>query len=334
MLLRMLLLPALAAAACAADTVVEEIVCKVNGDVITRSELQRLSRELGEDALRQQIDELLLLQRAKELNLTAGAEVTRRIAAMQAENNLTDPDKLRGFIREQAGMTVEDFRRRLQNQVLISRVVAEEVERTVVVPDAEKKKYYDDHKSDFIRRDEVWLHQIFVAGTTAAAESKARELVVRARAGERFGALARHYSDEAETARADGQAPPYARGELRREIEDVVFGHKRGYITDPIRAPDGFLILRIDERHQPGLAPYEDAEEEIGQKLAQPRVEEKLRDLLTRLRRNAFLQIRDGYVDRGAAPGKDTAWQDIPHVAPPLVTKEELEARRKKKVVR
>jgi peptidyl-prolyl cis-trans isomerase SurA len=333
MLARVLLLFSGAASVCTAAAVVEEIVCKVNGDVITQSDLQRRSLELGSDALRQQIDELLLLQRAKELNFSAASEVTRQIAAIQADNNIADADKFRDFIREQTGMTVEDFRQRLANQALISRVVGEEVERAVVVSDAEKKEYYDGHKSEFMRRDEVWLRQIFVAGTTAEAERKAREVAVRARAGERFGALARRYSDDVETARVDGQMPAFTRGELRREIEEAVFAQKRGYVTDPLRVPEGFLILRIEERHTAGLASYDDVAGVISQKLAEPRVAEKLREFLTKLRQNAFLQIRDGYVDSGAAPGKDTAWRDTPLAAPPTVSKEELAAQRKRKAL-
>jgi parvulin-like peptidyl-prolyl isomerase len=293
----------------AADTTVEEIVCKVNGDVITRSELQRLSAELGKDALRQRVDELLLLQQAKQLNLIADAEVTRRIAEIQAANSIADPEKLREFVEQHAGMKFEDFRERLRNQYLIARVVGEQVDRTIVVSDVEKRKYYDEHKSGFVRKDEITLGQIFVPGTTSAAETRARELA------------------------AQGSYPDvvtYTRGELRPELEAIVFAHKRGYVTDPIRTAQGFLVLKILERHEPGQALYDDVADEIGQRLAAPRAAEKLRRLLTRLRQEAFLQIRDGYVDSGAAPGKDTSWRDAPVLAPATVTRQELESRRKK----
>jgi parvulin-like peptidyl-prolyl isomerase len=295
----------------AADSVVEEIVCKVNGDVITRSELQRLSGELGKDALRQRIDELLLLQQARQLNFSADADLTRRIAEIQAQNSIADPEKLREFIEEQAGMKFEDFRERLRNQYLMARVVGEQVERTIVIADAEKRKYYDEHKSEFVRKDEITLGQIFVPENTAAAAAatRARELAARG---------------------AFPEVVTYARGELRPELEAIVFAHKRGYVTDLIHTAQGFLVLKVLERQEPGQALYEDVAGEIGQRLAAPRAAAKLRGLLTRLRQEAFLQIREGYVDSGAAPGKDTSWHDAPVLAPATITKQELESRRKK----
>jgi peptidyl-prolyl cis-trans isomerase SurA len=303
----------LLAAAASADGVIEEIVCKVNSDIITRSDLLRRYGQPSADVLRDQIDELLLLQRAKELNLNADADVTRRIADIQAQNNLVDTDKLREFIQQQLGLTLEDFRQRLKNQILVSRVVGEEVQRKIVISEPEKKKYYEEHKSEFVRRDEVVLAQIFVPGLTAVSEQSARDLAAR-------GSYA--------------EVASYARGELRPEIEAIVFAQSRGYVTDPIRTRDGFLVLKIQERRQAGQAPFDEVEEQIAQRLAEPRGTAKLRDLLTRLRLNAFLQIRQGYVDSGAAPGKDTAWRDAPQLTPATVTKQELEAQRKKKAVR
>jgi peptidyl-prolyl cis-trans isomerase SurA len=338
--------------------IVEEIICKVNGDIITKGEMERqrmtleaalrqegLSglrlqegvRDREKDILRDQIDQLLLVSKAKDLNISVDADVTKRIAEIQTQSKIADPDKFHEWVREQSGMTFEDFKQQLKNQLLTQRVIGQEVQRTISIPEADKRKYYEEHKSEFVREEEVYLRQILISteGKTpeqaAAAEKKAKALVERARKGEKFGDLARDNSDDTETAKNYGELPPFKRGQLRKEIENIVFNQKKGYVTDPIRVPNGFIILRVEERFEKGQAPYDDVEEEITSRLAGPQVQPKLRAYLTRLRQDAFLQIREGYVDSGAAPGKDTSWQDVAQLKPETVTKEEVAARRRKK---
>ena len=129
------LMCALAATAFAASTVkvVEEIVAKVNGDIITLTDLERSRQQIegelrqkgvngpaldkavkegGRDSLRNQIDQLLLVQKGKDLNINVDAEVTKQLGKMQVESKITDPDKFHDFIREQTGMTFEDLGRR------------------------------------------------------------------------------------------------------------------------------------------------------------------------------------------------------------------------------
>jgi hypothetical protein len=154
--------------------------------------------------------------------------------------------------------------------------------------------------------------------------------VARLRKGEKFSELARQYSD-AETKDNFGQLPPYKRGQLRKQIEDVVFKEKKGYITDPIKMPNGLEILKIEDRYEAGQAPLADVENEVQEKLYMPRMQPKVREFLTKLREDAFLEIRAGYVDSAAAPGKDTAWKDPAQLKPQTTTKEEVAARKHKK---
>ncbi len=343
----------------AADVhIVEEIVCKVNGEIVTRGELerQRSNLEAGlrqegltgaklqeafqlreKDLLKDQIDQLLLVEKAKDLNISVDADINKRVAEIQTTSKIVDPDKFHEWVREQSGMTFEDFRQQLKNQLLTQRVIGQEVQRTIIIPEPEKKKYYEEHKTEFVRDEEVYLSQIFISteGKTpeqsAAAEKKAKSLVDRARKGEKYGELARDNSDDPETAKNFGEMPPYKRGQLRKEIEDIVFKEKKGFVTDPIKVPNGFIILKIEERYEKGQAPYDAVEEMITERMAAPRMQPKLREYLTKLRADAFLQIREGYVDTGAAPGKDTSWQDVAQLKPETTTKEEVAARRRKK---
>src|ERR1017187_4258387 len=187
------------------------------------------------------------------------------------------------------------------------------------------------------RSEQVFLQQIVISteGKTpdqvAAAEKKAKDLVTRARKGEKFADLAATNSDDLETARNGGELPAYKRDQLTKELADIVFKQKKGYVTDPIRGPSGLVIFRIMERYDKGLATYEEVENEIGERMVMPQMNAKVRIYLTKLRQEAFLEIKPGYVDSGAAPGKDTSWKDVAQLKPQTVTKEEVAAHRRRK---
>jgi parvulin-like peptidyl-prolyl isomerase len=340
--------------------VVEEIVAKINGDIVTRVDLDRnrpaIEAELRgqgltgpalekaikdkeKDALRDQIDQLLLVQRGKDLNINVDAEVTKRIAQIQLQSKISDPDKFHDWLREQSGMPYEDLRAQFKNQILTQRVIGQEVGSKISVPKADVEKYYEEHKKDFVREEQIFLKEILISteGKTpeqvVAAEKKAKEIVTRARKGERFTDLARDYSDNADTAKSGGDMPAFKKGQLRKEIEDVVFKQKKGYVTDPIRMSNGFEILKVEDRYAAGQASLEDVESEITEQLYAPRMQPKVREYLTKLRQDAFLEIRAGYVDTGAAPGKDTSWKDPAQLKPDTTTKEEVAARKRKKIL-
>ena len=349
----------LAIAAFAADVrVVEEIAVKVNGDIITRGDIIEQQRLIAQqiqqqehltgsalqqavdteskDMLRGLIDQRLLVQKAKELDIKVDSDINRYLAQLQVMSKIPDPDKFHDWIREQSGMTFEDFKAKKTDEYLTQRLLGQEIQSHISVPEADMQKYYNDHKADFVRKDQVFVSQILISteGKTpeqaAAAEKKAADLAQRARKGEKFGDLARANSDDAETARDGGQLPPYGRGMFRPEIEEKVFAASKGTVIDPIKTPQGFVILRIDDRYEAGQESFDEAREQIQEILARPLMEPKVREYLTKLRREAFLEIKDGYVDTGAAPGKDTRWHEVVGLKPETTTKEEVAAHRKK----
>jgi hypothetical protein len=110
------------------------------------------------------------------------------------------------------------------------------------------------------------------------------------------------------------------------QIEEFLFKEKKGSVSDPFQVPAGFVILRIDERYEAGQATFDQVKEEIQETLAGPQIESKVRGYLTKLREDAFLEVKEGYVDTGAAPGKDTHWHDIAQLKPQTTTKEQVAA--------
>jgi peptidyl-prolyl cis-trans isomerase SurA len=332
-------------------------VVKVNGDIITRTELDRSRAQLeaqlkqrgasgpdlqneisqrSKDILRERIDQLLLAQKGRELNINVDPEVSKYIAEIQLQTKIADPEKFQQFVREQTGQAYEDYKAEIRNGMLTQRVVRQEVGSKINIPRAEVEKYYNEHKNEFMREDQVFLREILLStegkseAEIAGIEKKAKDLVARARKGEKFGELARDNSQSA-TAKDYGQLGAFKRGELLKQIEDIVFAQDRGYVTDPIRVQNGYLILRVEERHKPGQASFEEVENQVMEKLYMPRMEPAVREYLTKLRHEAFLEIKPGYEDTGAAPSKNTAWSDPAQLKPETVTKEEVAAQKRRR---
>lgn len=343
--------------ATAQPVIIEQIVAKVNGEIITRSELDRMKKGMAEemksrgasaaeiaealkerekDFLREKIDSMLLVQKGRDLSINLDAEVTKYIADLQRRSKLTDADKFQAYIRENTGMPYEDYRAEIKNNMLTRRVIGQEVSSKIVIPKAELRKYYDEHKAEFQREERVFLREIFLTvegkseAEKAAVEKKAKDLVARARKGEKFNELARDNSDS-ESAKSEGELPPSKKGELRKELEDKVWVAKRNDVLDPIAFPNGWLILKVEEHHQAGLAEFEEVEGEVMNKLFEPRMQPAVRDYLTRLRSEAFLEIREGYVDTAAAAGKSTKWSDPAQLKPETVTRAEVANQKRRK---
>ncbi|MDQ2946205.1 MAG: peptidylprolyl isomerase [Acidobacteriota bacterium] len=331
--------------------VVEEIIAKVNGDIVTKGELAKtrqemeaamrqqgganpltLQKELNErekDTLRDRIDQLLLVQKGKDLNINVDSEVSKYIANLQSEAKVADPEKFQEYVHNQTGVPFEDWKSEMKNSMLTQRVIRQEVGGKMNVKKEEMQKYYDEHKSEFVREERVFLREILVstdgkdAAGKAASEKKAKDLYDRAKKGEKFPELARDNSD-AVTAKSYGELGAFKKGELNPIIETQVWSQPKGFVTPPLRVDNGFMILKVEEHQKQGQAEMSEVENEITDKLFSPKMQPALREYLTKLRQNAFLEIKAGYVDTGAAPGQNTAWVDPATLKPETVTKAEV----------
>lgn len=340
-------------ASAAEITVIEEIIAKVNGEIITRGDVERTRKQMeaamreqgatgdrlqqalaeaDKNILRERIDQLLLQSKAKELNLNVDSEVAKQLADIQRKSGITDPDKFQQFVRDQTGMSYEDYKNDRKNDLLTNRVVRQEVASKITIKREEAQQYYDGHKDEFQREERVYLREILVStppgADTAQAQKKAKDLADRGKKGEKFDELARSNSDSP-SAQQDGDIGAYEKGKLRPEIEKTVWDQPRGYVTDPINVGNGFLILKVEEHQKAGLAGFEEVLPQITNQLFNPRFNPELRRYLTQLRVNAFLEIKPGYEDSGAAPGKNTAWVDPAEIKPETITKEQVAARQR-----
>lgn len=347
--------------AMAADVaVVEEIIAKVNGDIITRGEIERQRKlmetemrsrapkgmpaaqlneviaERQKDVLRDKIDNLLLINRGKELNINVDSEVTKYIADLQRQTKIADQEKFAAMVREQTGSTFEDWKSEMRNSMLTQRVVRQEVGSKINITKDEIRKYYDEHKADFVRQEQIFLREILLVtenktpAEQAAIEKKAKDLVARARKGERFAELARDNS-EAESAQNFGDIGGFKKEDLADIVRNATWEQPKGFVTDPIKVQRGWLIFRVEEKYQAGQAALEEVENEIMGRLYEPRMGPAMRKYLTELRLNAFLEIREGWMDSSAAPGKSTKWTDPAQLKPETISKQELDAQTRRK---
>jgi peptidyl-prolyl cis-trans isomerase SurA len=342
----------------AADVgVIEEIIAKVNGDIVTRGDLDRarkgvaaelqqqgftslrLQQALAEhdkDVLRDRIDQLLLQHKGKELDIKIDTDVTKYILDLQKKSGISDPEKFQAYVQQETGMPFEDYKADIRNGMLTQRVIRQEVGKSINIKKDELQAYYDAHKTEYVRQERVFLREILVstdgkdAAGMAAAEKKAKDLVARARKGERFAEMARDNSD-AVTAKEFGDLGGFKKGELQGTLENAVWSHPKGYVADPVKVDNGYLILKVEEHQKEGQADLADVEAEIMDKMYAPRMQPAVREYLTKLRQDAFLEIKAGWVDTGAAPGKNTAWSDPAQLKPETTTKAEVANRPRRK---
>ncbi len=324
-------------AAFASDTIVEEIVVRVNSAIITRSEVQR-SREQVENELRENnvpttdkraiearknivrdmIDQQLLVQKASELGISADTELVKKLDAVRKELKLSSMEDLEKAAQGQ-GVSYEEFKNNLRKQILTQQVISQQVGSKIQSTPEKVKAYYDSHQQEFDRSEQVRLSEILIstekekssadqsgapgADAVAAAQARAEEVLAKIKAGGDFAGLATQNSD-GPTAATGGDLGYFKRASLAPELESKVFAMKAGDATEITRTKQGFLILKVTEHRAAGVIPLKEAEPQIQQILYEQELEPALRTYLTKLREEAYIDIQAGYLDAGASPNQ------------------------------
>ena len=318
-------------------TVVEDVIVRVNDGIISRSDLERAQQQLqGELAqnpnaganvderernmLRDLIDQQLLLSKGKELNIIPDAEVVRRLDEIRKQNNFATMEDLEKAARSQ-GVSFEDFKASIRNSIITGNVVRDEVGRTIRMNRGDEQKYYDAHKDEFTQPEQVRLSEILVPtaanaddATIAAAQKSAMDIYAKLKAGADFAATAKA-SSGGPTAAQGGDLGLFQHGKLAPVLEQKTFALPVGDYTEPTRTRQGFVILRATEHQQAGTPPLAQVEGEVQNAMYQEAIQPALRAYLTRLREEAFIDLRPGFVDSGAS-AKQTKPVFASYVAP------------------
>jgi len=352
----LILLGMASVSAFAAGQVIEEIVARVNSQIITRSEFLRSKDQLKDDVkqqdpanadklfedrekdiLRDLIDQQLLLEKGKDLDINGDTDLIKRLDQMRKDMKLETMEELEKAATAQ-GISYEDFKQNMRNQIITQKVIGEEVGSHLSIPKEEEQKFYDEHKNEMERPESVRLSEILVApqkptpakpadgnagdsgaidnsksqdaakqaadaAALAAAEAKANDILKQIRAGANFDDLAKKYS-EGSSAAQGGDLGVFKRGTLAKELEDKTFAMKAGEITDVVRTKPGYIILKVADHQMAGIPPLKEIEPKIQDALYYEKLQPALRAYLTKLREEAYIDVKEGYVDSGASPNE------------------------------
>jgi peptidyl-prolyl cis-trans isomerase SurA len=326
-------LVALSVALRADDRVIEEIIARVNNQIITHSEYlhgkeelkketeqqdpanaEKLMAERDKDVLRDLIDQQLLLEKGKDLGITADTDVIKKLDEMRKDMKLDSMEELEKAAQSQ-GISFEDFKQNMRNQIITQQVIGKEVGSRLVISKEEAQKFYDDHKNELERPETIRLSEILVstepkakdstgeAQRLQAAQAKAEDLLAQIHKDAKFDDVAKKNSD-GPTAAQGGDLGEFKRGTLAKELEDKTFAMKPGDVSDAIRTKQGFVILKVTEHHNPGVPALSEVAPRIQDAIYMQKLQPALREYLTKLREEAFIDVKAGYVDSGASPNQ------------------------------
>ena len=315
------------------DQVIEEIIARVNNQIITHSEYMHSKEDLkkeaqqqdpvnadqiiaerDKDVLRDLIDQQLLLEKGKDLGITADTELIKKLDEMRKDMKLDSMEELEKAAQSQ-GISFEDYKQNLRNQIITQQVIGKEVGSRLVISKEDEQKFYEDHKSEMELPEMVRLSEILISTEAKpnepadetqrlqAAQAKAEELLAKIRNGAKFDEVAKKSSD-GPTAAQGGDLGEFKRGTLPKAYEDKTFAMKPGDVSDVIRTKQGFVILKVTEHHNAGVPALSEIEPRIQDALYMKKLQPALREYLTKLREDAFIDIKAGYMDSGASPNQ------------------------------
>ena len=333
--------------------VVEEIIARVNNQIITRSEFARSKDQLKEevkqqdpanadkvyadrekDVLRDLIDQQLLLEKGKDLSISADTDLVKQLDQMRKDMKLDSMEALEKEAEKQ-GVSWEDFKQTQRNQIITRKVIGEEVGQHLSITKELEQQFYDQHKNEMEQPEFIRLSEILVAPKTAgaapksdaagtsaappaedpaakqaadaaalaAAEAKANDLLKQIHDGANFEDVAKKNSD-GPSAADGGVLGMFKRGQLSKQLEDTTFSMKAGEITNVIQTKQGFVILKVVDHQMAGIPAMKDVLPKIDDALYYQKLQPALRVYLTKLREDAYIDLKTGYIDSGASPNQ------------------------------
>ena len=309
-----------------ADTVIEDIIARVNNQIITRSEFLRQKDQASEEAkhagpddppaakeqdiLRDLIDQQLLLEKGKQLGIAPDSEVIKRLDEIRKQMGIGTMEELEKAMQQQ-GVVFEEYKQRLREQFITQQVIRDEVGGKLGsnITQQEIADYYEKHKKEFVQAEQVRLSEILIATAgddadkLAKAQADANAALEKIRGGDKFEDVARQLSS-GPTAADGGDLGMFKRGALAKELEDKTFSMKVGDTSDPIRTRQGFVLLKVTRHVQEGIPTVKDLTPHIEEVIYYQKLQPALRVYLTKLREEAYIDIKQGYTDTGASPNQ------------------------------
>jgi len=311
--------------------VVEQVLVKVNGEIVSKTDFEarqvaalrsrpelananesseELRRAIGDVTPRlilDAVDELLLVQRGRELGYTLGdAQFTQILGNIKKQNNLEDEQRFQAALKQE-GMTLADLRRSLERQMLVSRVQQVDIAEKISVTEEDARAYYEAHKQGFTTPADVTLREIVVnrpvtdAGINVAQDDEARARIEDARrralAGEPFTSLAADVSDGSSKANG-GLIGPISREELAPALQEQIDRMQVGDITDVLATTRGYQILKLEAKTAVKVRTFEEARDDISNAVGDQKMAGERVKYLDRLRTQATISWRNDELKR------------------------------------
>ena len=318
-----------------ASDIVEQVLVKVNGEIITKTDLE--ARQIA--ALRQKnpnlrpesdaalkaalaevtpavivdaVDELLMVQKGKELGFTMTTERFNSIVEnIKKENKIESDDALIAALKQE-NMTLADLRRQLERTMMVQQVQQQEIMGKLQVTDTELKAYYETHKDEFGTVPSITLREITInvpvsaqgvnVAQDDAAKAKAEEVRAKIIAGEPFARLASDYSDSGSKANG-GLVGPLQRTDLSEDLQKAVAGLKTGGVTPVLRTSRGYQIIKIEALQEPTTRTFEDARADIADKIAGTKRDGEFQKYIAKLRAEAIIDWKNDEVKKAYEVG-------------------------------
>jgi len=307
-------------AALASARIVERIIARVNNEIITQHqyddeqaklreslaqqysgpELDAQVREQGKNLLRDLIDQSLMVQKAKDLDINVETDVVKELDGIRKRNNLGTLEDLETEV-EKTGQNYEDFKDQIRRNLLMREVIEREVGSRIQVSREDSRKFYEAHKEEFKSPGMVRLGQILVSTDKRKpeeAQKRADDALAELKAGQKFSEVAKKYSDGS-SAEQGGDVGMMKEATLAPDIAAVVSKLDVNEFSNPIQTKYGYIILKVIERFSPGVPKFEEVEQRVDETLYNQKMEPRLRDYLTQLRKDSWIYRAPGYVDTG-----------------------------------
>ena len=309
--------------------ILEMVLVKVNGEIVTQTEFHRIQlaalRELPNQpdlsrvsdtelakvlaqvtpqAIVTVIDEMLLMQRAKEMGLSVtDAQFNQVLESIRKDNKIESQEAFEAALKSE-GMTLAQLKQMLSKRILIGQVQQREVGSRIDVTEAEERAYYDSHLSEFGTTPSVTLREIQVnaiadpvkkvpsVGALDDAREKATEIRARIAKGEAFEKVAAEASDSPSKANG-GLIGPISRDEMNEELLKMIAAMKVGDMTPVLNTSTGAQFFKLESSIESTTLPFEAARARIADRLTSEKIGGEFKKYMTRLRAQAIIEWKN-----------------------------------------
>ena len=302
-----LFLGALGASVLVSGDVIERVMARVNGQIVTLSEfearqmaavqaarvpegdIESFLRQNNARLLEEAMEELLLVDRAAALGLKLRPEyLDQVIEDIKKEQNIASEEEFLAQLKRE-GLTKEALRRNIERSVIVRQVRARDVDPKAQVSEADVQTEYERRKaSDFTRKATVHLMEIVVKGDGAAAT--ANTLVARLKKGEDFETLAREQSTSASRA-AGGDLGRVEPADLNPALSAAIADLRPGEVSAPVGVDGSYWILKVRERLADEVTAFDQVKERIQEEMSRVRFEKIYGDYIADLKKNAVYTV-------------------------------------------